>query len=808
MRGGGLEEDLAVSAVVQFWTRKVANQVDFIRMPALEKDVLQVVSRLSRVNPLRPDSIAHSSEVSHMSVTDSKRTLKVVLSTAKSVHRREQFGKLRAAILLGVTLFGDAFLLQAERSGLLLSNAPRQRGFGKFLNDLAYETADVTNFAWATLHHRLNSYLAFEAMLDATVITGSDISSLLRTRPRRSVKMALAIAELSFLRKHFQFDIPPELSTLIDELGSPEEISSIASLLVVVASDEYPLDSLDFALPSGGVELGEVRALMSYGKALVEQFEIGKYISLFRYDLEKVPGQKLVFYLRPPSGDFEYSLRLGFIRSQVNAGRARVDVATKGKDSVLSLVAAAERFAQTFRTRLGVIAAEGTEWRRLRVNFPMLRDLYDTIKNNSFYEDALSYEQDADDYLLPLRLVRGAEIKLTEHLDIETFHGLWRYFTFLDLVDIALLRSYSASDPTVLLNSLVRVSDRDALIELLGDLGISKEQARDFIDVVSVDLKNPGYLDLQYRPFLRIAQTWNPEEQRLTKPEIIHLPAILCTSNVGRNVQSANKFRLKLNARVFVDAVFQALRSRFCKVARDRMVDVTGIGATDVDVVLLEGNTLYLFECKHSLPPTGPHEMRDSWEDIERGVEQLEKAISILGDFARRQSYLAGWFPGTRAQTAADLKIVGCVLCSHRIFSGLHYKGFPIRDFASLARLCADGIVGMGYIAEDEVLLRQYRIIGDKVISAVDLDDYLSQGSTYFKSFRPFMHPVSRIERLGGVTIGKETYVYEMDLSDWIEHMEALGCERAADRRQKLKPLSTEILSTEENSAKAAESSL
>jgi hypothetical protein len=72
--------------------------------------------------------------------------------------------------------------------------------------------------------------------------------------------------------------------------------------------------------------------------------------------------------------------------------------------------------------------------------------------------------------------------------------------------------------------------------------------------------------------------------------------------------------------------------------------------ATDIDLVVLEDKSLYLFECKHSLPPTGPHEIRDVWEDIEKGVNQLAIAMKILSDPVRRQSYLTRLFPGTKPQ--------------------------------------------------------------------------------------------------------------------------------------------------------------
>ena len=90
-----------------------------------------------------------------------------------------------------------------------------------------------------------------------------------------------------------------------------------------------------------------------------------------------------------------------------------------------------------------------------------------------------------------------------------------------------------------------------------------------------------------------------------------------------------------------------------------------------------------------------------------------------------------------------------CVLCSYRVFSGVPIDGIPIRDFASLALICSDGIVGMG--VEDDsghVVMQRYRLLARENATDEDFDDYLSDRSRFFKMFRPFMHEYDRMERL------------------------------------------------------------
>lgn len=763
-------------------------------MIPLQEEIMRTARQLARKTSLTPEVIANSVEVKRISAANRKLLLRAIVRASNDFRNHGNFGKLRATILMGATLLEDEFLLRVERAGILLAETRSTKSFGIFLERLAEEIADAKSPTWATLHARLSTYSCFHELVETLARKTPNVSSFLRARPRRLVKLALLVTEFAFLRQYFSFEIPKEYSDLIDELGTPEKIASIASLLVVFANEHRPLDSFDFAFPgTSGPGISELRELMIYGKAMVEQFEIGKYISLFRYELVRPSDQ--TFVLRPPFTEFEYFSRLGFIRSEMSGGIARADVASKHQGSVVSLQVAAQEFATAHNAKLAEVRDKHTEWRRLRINFPSVPALYNSIRDGVFYEDLIADEQLSKEFLMPLRYLDEHEIKLTEHLDLKTFRGTWRYLEFMSLVDIALCRPYAKSDPTVLLNSTVRAADEEQMVELVAGVGLSNDEAREFVALVSANLRHQiGYLDLQYRPALRIAQTFEPREGKLTKPEILFLPALIATSNVARNLQSENKLRFDSNAKAFVDLVKQTFESTFSKVQASKpLKGPKGLGGktevTDIDLVLLDGKTLYLFECKHSLPPTGPHEIRDIWEDIEKGISQLETAMKILSDPIRRQSYLTGWFPGTSLQETADLKVVACVLCSDRVFSGLHYKDFPIRDFGSLQLLFQGGIVGMGgQVSEDEVVMRQYRIIRDKTMSSSDLADYCSPDSMFFNAFRPFMSPLSRTEKLEGVAIAKETFVYQAELSEWAKHLEGLGCTREPDRHLKLKP--------------------
>jgi len=588
----------------------------------------------------------------------------------------------------------------------------------------------------------------------------------------------------------------------LETLGTPEDVASVASLLVAQANEVSRVDSADLGLPlSGDLLSSEVRTVMTHGKAACLLRETAQFVSLFGYRLtvvrEAVPR---VFLLQAPSPEFEYAWKLGYVRAEMGSTKVPFVLNREEPAPRLSLLTAAEVFADRFHDKLAEVRDPGTQFRRVRLNIPLIPDLYRRICSIDFYEDAAYRERLAQEFLVPLQLKSESDLRLTSALDLRTFHNLWRLLEFLSLVDIMTVRRYD-SDRTLLHSCLVRVSKEEDLFDLAQQLGVTREQAGDFFNLVAADVRKLGYYDAQYRPLLRIAPNVvrTAEGTRTTDPEVIHLPALVHFSNVLRNVQVANRIRFGANPKVFVEVVANMLRSRFGRVRTN--CPVSGTRRTDIDVVLMEGRTLYLFECKHSVPAADPHELRDLWEDIEGGAEQLRTAMEALSDPNRLRGYLAGWFPGTKANAVAALRLQPCTLCSHREFAGLDYEGIPVRDFPSLALLFGDATLSTGWVDENgESVAHRHRIVGEHGLTAADLDDYLRPDGRYFSIFRPFMKALTRTDPLvgGSVTLARETYVYQAKLDDQLTHLDSLGFARLPDERRRVEfPLSAEDLIAE-----------
>jgi hypothetical protein len=755
----------------------------------------RLISALAAQSPLTPDFIRSQAGALGFSNWGEKRFIKTTVQFAKDFRLRGQLGRLRATALFGASLAGSAFVIALERAGVLLAEGHCIDKFGRFLAHLQAEIDAVKAADWSALQERLPTYEAYRQLTIATSRDEEKMVRLLRSRPRHIIKKVLAVTDLCFLRRHFGFEVSPELSKLYEEFGTAEEMASAASILVAQANSHRPLDSADLGFPvMGNLADQELWAVMRYGHAQSQRLEIGKEISLFGYRLEKIDaGQGPLFYLRPPSVEFEYFLRLGFIRTEIGMSSVPLDVSKHDPVPELSLMNAAEFFVHRFREHLCELADGGTPLRRVRLKFPLDPELYKFVSDGSFYDDAADSEMLGHEFLFPLQRTSEAELMLTDKLDLRTFLRTWRLLRYMSLVDIAVLRPYARRDPMLFLNSLVRVTLEDNMVNVIASLGIEREHVLEFLRLVSADVHRLGYYDLQYRPFLRIATTTLPQIDFTSRHEIVHPSALVAVSNIIRNVQSANQIRFSSNASIFVDVVADMFRAHFEKVTVNRRIKANREN-TDVDVVVLDGNALYLFECKHSVPPTGPHEMRDIWEEVEKGIRQLRIALNTLADPERLHDYLTGWFPGTKRRETEKLRIVPCVLTSHRIFSGLTQEGIPIRDFASLTLIASDGVVRMGILNPNgDTTLIKHRLTNESGLSAADVDDYLSSDSRYFKMFRPFMRPLSRFQWLGHVTVARDTYAYEVDSDEYLAHLETIGCVRLPDEQKRLKlPVSFE----------------
>lgn len=305
----------------------------------------------------------------------------------------------------------------------------------------------------------------------------------MRQRPRFVVKAAIAFTHLHFLQEKLGFPFGLDISEVLNQFDSSEDIASAASMIVAAANEIQILDSLDFGLPFGEEILSdEIRAVMNYGDTLSVQLDTFKLISLFGYRLCEKNSD--LFHLSPPSQDFEYALRLGLMRAEIGGSNVSVLLRNQELPPSASIIFAAKMFVDALGDRLANVVAAGTPFERIPLNIPILPEVYKEMIGMTFVEDVQSREVLSQDFLLPLEL-KSEEFQLTKHLNMATFYKMWQFLRLMAAVDVVIMWQHGKSNPRAVLNSLVRVYQEQEIFSLIESLGFSKEQTAEFFQLIS-----------------------------------------------------------------------------------------------------------------------------------------------------------------------------------------------------------------------------------------------------------------------------------------------------------------------------------
>jgi hypothetical protein len=264
------------------------------------------------------------------------------------------------------------------------------------------------------------------------------------------------------------------------------------------------------------------------------------------------------------------------------------------------------------------------------------------------------------------------------------------------------------------------------------------------------------------------------------------LLACLGVSDFVRNVQIANKLRIPARGNVFTNTCEGLLKRHFSRVISERTITRAG-RTTEVDIAVADSKTLYLFECKYSVPPCTLQELRDIWGDIRKGVSQQNLAVEILSDPGTRYAYLAGWFPGMSRKESDDMIIKTCVISSHRLFSGLQLENVPIRDYPSFMSILTEHVMSHGVMTPGvESTIVRFSTTEKGKFSPADLDNYLGDESRYLHMFQQKMCPVTELNLLipDHLVLATDSYVYNDLGENHVAFMEKLGFLRLPDEKK------------------------
>ena len=736
-----------------------------------------IVERLSSHGPLDQTLILRTLDESHLHLNRT-RLLGDLRELAIQFGKAGKYGRLRAVLLVACAAAGQEGFREVESAGVLLAPRGAIKKFGQFLERIRQDCNREPQ--WSFLLDRLATYSTYLHLLTST----EPAVQLIREESRRAIrfwaKRLLALVELSFLGAYFDCALDGILGASLTRFDSPESCASAVSTVIAMANSVRELDTADLGFPAiGNLEDPILRDLLAAGHLLDMVNDFARLISAFGYSLElQESASRQVFVLSPPSPEFERSVQLGYIRGVLGRGDSAV---SRGTSPPLSLKVLAEHFAEEIASTAATIVDPGSGFRRVRTEIPLIPRLWRELAQGVFQDDVVESRGLSQEFMVPIQLEGAPPLQLTANLSYDDFIILYRAMRFFNLLDVSLRRPYLARDSVAFANSLVRIARDKDLRELLALSGVAEAAIADFLSVAAFETRELGHYDLQYGLLLHIKPV---KLRELPDParEYVQLPAVTIASNATRNVQMKTGIRLHRDGHAFVMVVSEMLRQHFPEIVTERRLKL-GELRTEVDIALLCDSTLYLIECKHSLTATGPHEMRDLWRDIAKGISQVSRARQILTDQERRRTYLRAWFPKIDPATISSIRLVGSVLTSHRLFSGLTIDGILIRDFASLSRLIVEGTVGVGHENEDGKLeMLRYRFWREKTLSPQDLANYFSEASILHRIFASSIKRQHVWQHFDGLTLVRDTFAYDFDSEEWQRVLDAMGCTRLPDQ--------------------------
>jgi hypothetical protein len=170
----------------------------------------------------------------------------------------------------------------------------------------------------------------------------------------------------------------------------------------------------------------------------------------------------------------------------------------------------------------------------------------------------------------------------------------------------------------------------------------------------------------------------------------------------------------------------------------------------ELDVVSLLGDVLLVNECKNPLLPAGPHEMRNSWEYIEKAVRQLDTLARLFpeaGFQAHLESRLGFSLTGVK-------RLATCIVMSNRMFTGYRAGAHPVRGLYEYIHFVREGTARFG----NET--RGFWAGAD--LTRDDLLRYLNADIIHRPQFDA-MSPFEFVYHFGGTEVRRASYKLDVD---------------------------------------------
>lgn len=492
-----------------------------------------------------------------------------------------------------------------------------------------------------------------------------EIRSFERKFPKKSfIKTLLVFVDYLFLSNYY-----PEDKGAVSELmgRTKEEISSAVSYLIYFYTDRIKSQNINTQFVAEEFlrsnELSRLIISTCYGLDFRE-FEVS--IDHFNYNCNLKNGKIII---TPPDENFEKAIRLGYIRTDLQKMTDQIE--TFGALSFEQLIDALNELDFDF---FELASDFNYERYRVKIPEPIFEKLIEKfiLPNTLFEEEIIYLSSTFKEQLLTFDDLE--KIKLKKNLTLGEFLKIQRIFIIFYLFFAKGVYKKEKVQTSILLRSLIPSFTESDFYNLLQKV-FPIEKIEDFLNIVCWDSGMDYVFDLQYHPIL-----W------FDKQFLIPL-SVYTQSNSIRNVYASEYKRD--NKALLSDGGTDPLVSSLILSLQKSGIECysqINIGTTDIDVVAIYEEILFVFECKQSLLPVSTFDLRTTFDYIKKAEKQLDL---IIVDFDSG-SLIKKIEQKAKTKIGKITMICGAIILSNRLFNGDIFK-YAVRNIHELTNMINNG---------------------------------------------------------------------------------------------------------------------
>jgi len=506
-------------------------------------------------------------------------------------------------------------------------------------------------------------------------------------RGKSMIKTLLAYTDFLFFSDYIRSPVNDTRSILC---RSKEEIASAASYLIYricnkgekhqrigVIADEY--------IKSKSLE---TIILDCCWMSDFKEFEI-----LIDYYDYRCILEKSTLKILPPSLDFEKSMRLGYIKSQIQIFNDLRNLNNlefiKNRASLEDLV---DKLVESNHFSIFRLVHDNN-YTRYKLEIP--EHIFETMSGNFFgpdflfKEEAIYLAQIFKEQLLNIKDLK--EIKIKGDLSIMDVIKIKRSIDLLYLIFFKELYNIEKVEKYLIYRSLIPVFTEDNFYNLIEKL-TSVENIDSYLDMMCWENESDVFFDVQYRPIIF-----------LDKHFVIPL-SIFAKSNSIRNLY-ASEYKQN-NKTLFSDGHKDVLVDRlytYFEKASIKVYKQLPVPKTDIDLFAVYDNILFIFECKHTLHPVSVYDQRTTFDYIKKAEKQLDVIVKLYSE-----GKLIKMLEEKCKISLTNIEIiVPVIVLSNRIFNGNIFK-YPVRNINEIENILLRGTMttkdGVFWIWEKDTL--------------------------------------------------------------------------------------------------------